>query len=227
MKLLDVGCGPGGIVTIGLYASLAKNYEIYGIDFLRHNITSMKNRFPNGTFRQADAHKIPYKNNAFDVIFLRHCLEHVKNVEKVLKEVTRVAKQNAHVHIAVPHPFFEKAMHALVPSHSHVGHERVFSKTKLQKLLNKHHIAVEKIHTNYWPLFIIDIILGLVGKITGKLKLEEQSGMYLVNNNSYTKSRKNTTFYTITGKSIFLLNKISILNSFIPFEITAEGRIKK
>ncbi|SVE00910.1 uncharacterized protein METZ01_LOCUS453764, partial [marine metagenome] len=44
------------------------------------------------TFLTADTVRIPIKENTFDYIFSAHCLEHVPDTIKVLKEWIRVLK---------------------------------------------------------------------------------------------------------------------------------------
>jgi len=54
---------------------------------------------------KCDLNKFPYpfKENSFDVIEADHVLEHLEDPFKVMKEIHRIAKNNAKVIIRVPH----------------------------------------------------------------------------------------------------------------------------
>lgn len=54
---------------------------------------------------QADAAKIPFPNNTFDVIFCGELLEHIENPTNVLNEIHRILKPNGNVLITVPFLF--------------------------------------------------------------------------------------------------------------------------
>lgn len=45
----------------------------------------------------------PFKNNEFDYILMSSILEHLDYPEKVIEEVWRISKNNAHILIIVPH----------------------------------------------------------------------------------------------------------------------------
>lgn len=61
-------------------------------------------------FIQADVEELPFKNKAFDFVYCSHLLEHVKNPDKAITELTRVAKKgyievpNAIVDLLQPFP---------------------------------------------------------------------------------------------------------------------------
>jgi len=55
------------------------------------------------TFLTADTVRIPIKENTFDYIFSAHCLEHVPDTIKVLKEWIRVLKPGGKLLIVLPH----------------------------------------------------------------------------------------------------------------------------
>ena len=71
-------------------------------------------------FILADAHYLPFKDNAFEHCTCFHVLEHVDNPYKVLKELIRVCK---HIKIRVPHRF---SFYAKRPKHKHYFNESWF-----------------------------------------------------------------------------------------------------
>lgn len=48
-------------------------------------------------------HALPLKNESVDTIWCRHVLEHMADLEPVLKELRRVLKDSGRIHIIVPH----------------------------------------------------------------------------------------------------------------------------
>ncbi len=53
---------------------------------------------------------LPFPDDSIDEIYSAHCLEHVRAVRELLREVVRVAKVGAKVEIVVPHHFSQQAM---------------------------------------------------------------------------------------------------------------------
>jgi predicted SAM-dependent methyltransferase len=45
----------------------------------------------------------PFKNDEFDVVLASHILEHLEDVEKVMKEIYRICKNRGQVYLEVPH----------------------------------------------------------------------------------------------------------------------------
>jgi len=71
MKVLDVGCGdrPAGDVNLDrFYYGKWKNFII------------------------AEAHRLPFKNNAFEKVYSKHCLEHLEKPLMFFREAKRVLK---------------------------------------------------------------------------------------------------------------------------------------
>ena len=45
----------------------------------------------------------PFKDNTFDVVICSHLLEHLEDLTKAMKEITRICRKGARVKIRVPH----------------------------------------------------------------------------------------------------------------------------
>ena len=90
--ILDYGCGRGEIVEEGRKAGL----EIYGADVFyeggncRHEIEK-KGWFGN-IVREIEHGVIPFDDRFFDLVISNQVLEHVKNLDDVLCEISRVLK---------------------------------------------------------------------------------------------------------------------------------------
>lgn len=90
-NILDVGCASGWFLS-----EISKKYpkaSYYGIDIYDKGIGFAKKKYPKFEFRVADAHKIPYKNNFFDLIVCTEVLEHVDDPRAVLLEIKRVLRR--------------------------------------------------------------------------------------------------------------------------------------
>lgn len=89
-KILDVGCGLGKFVKdLNL-----KGYQAYGIDFAP---TLEKNYWGGDKhLKVADARKIPFVDNKFDIVFSSDFFEHLdeEDVDLVVSEMKRVCKPN-------------------------------------------------------------------------------------------------------------------------------------
>lgn len=93
-KILDVGCAGGW-----MSAKLAEKFpqtQIWGIDIYEAAINHGRRLYPGIDFRVADAHRMPFKNNSFDLVICTEVLEHLDNPKVVLLEMKRVLKKNGH-----------------------------------------------------------------------------------------------------------------------------------
>jgi SAM-dependent methyltransferase len=88
-KVLDIGCGPRGSLEwldhaeerVGL-DPLVNKYRRLGIDAHRMR------------YVQAPSENIPFENGHFDFVTSFNSLDHVDNIDKTLREITRVLKAN-------------------------------------------------------------------------------------------------------------------------------------
>jgi len=89
--ILDLGCGTGR-----LSSKLAKKAKkIIAIDNSKNMIRLAKaKKIPNAKFIHSNMEKLPFKKSSFDIIISSLSIEHIKDFEKVLKEIKRVLKTN-------------------------------------------------------------------------------------------------------------------------------------
>ncbi len=90
MTKLDIGCGRNKIDG----ATGMDGVGLPGVDIV-HEL----NDFP-----------WPIKNNVFDEIHCNHVLEHIDDVVRTMQEIYRISKNQAKIHIKVPHASCSKTV---------------------------------------------------------------------------------------------------------------------
>ncbi|MGA1871226.1 MAG: class I SAM-dependent methyltransferase [bacterium] len=92
LKILDVGCG------CGYFLKACKQYsigELYGVDISPFAINHCKNNVEaDVTELDIENDNFPYDSGSFDLVCFKNVLEHVRNQEVIIKEITRVLKIN-------------------------------------------------------------------------------------------------------------------------------------
>lgn len=100
-KVLDVGCGGGQYMEY----FLNKNAEIVGIDYSEKMIEMAKaylgdkkkdNKKFKYTLLKADAKKLPFLSNTFDLVVGIGLLEYLSKPQKALSEIHRVLKEDSY-----------------------------------------------------------------------------------------------------------------------------------
>ncbi len=87
-RILEIGCSSGHLSS--LLFQLYPKARVTGIDVYKSAIVEAQKRFWGIEFLVADAHRLPFKDNSFDVIVTSETIEHVKNPSKMLSELARV-----------------------------------------------------------------------------------------------------------------------------------------
>jgi len=84
MSLLDIGCGNGFFTYY-----FEKLYQTFALDFsvsmLKKNSSSKK--------VCASAHKLPFVDQSFDILFCSNLLHHVENTDSIISEMKRVSRK--------------------------------------------------------------------------------------------------------------------------------------
>ncbi len=95
-NVLEVGCGPGAVI-----ASLKEEQQIpiLGLDIRRDFLEHARLAHPEIPFIQADAHRLPFASDAFDLCVCHYLLLWVQDPLQVLREMRRITR--AHGVVAV------------------------------------------------------------------------------------------------------------------------------
>jgi ubiquinone/menaquinone biosynthesis C-methylase UbiE len=92
-KVLDAGCGPGII----LKDILEQKYIGYGIDISQNMLKLAKNylsKYEHFLLSNTDIERLPFKDNAFDIIYSAGVIEYLNSDVKVLSEFKRLLRNN-------------------------------------------------------------------------------------------------------------------------------------
>ena len=97
VKVLDYGCGAGAIVD----RLLARNIDAYGCDVFYeggdYSVEISSDHFKSGRIRRMENGLIPFEDQTFDLIVNNQVLEHVDDLDAVLREIDRVLKPGGRV----------------------------------------------------------------------------------------------------------------------------------
>ena len=93
-EVLEVGCGIG---VLSAYLAEKYGWKVTGIDIDPEQIKKAKNNNRENNylkFLEADATKLPFENNEFDLVLSSDILHHIPNWDKSLNEISRVLRPN-------------------------------------------------------------------------------------------------------------------------------------
>jgi len=135
-KIIEAGSGTGRYCI-----ALAKEYKksmIIGMDISRNALKLTKKGMQcrgieNLYLVQGDAFRMPFKNDAFDVVYNDGVIEHFINYSAIVKEMARITRKNGHVIVAVPNWYcFPHTMYKKIVGKRYVyGYEKSFKKPEL------------------------------------------------------------------------------------------------
>lgn len=102
-KVLDVGCGLGGLVS----SFIKYGYDAYGVEINKDSKQFIENKLRKKIIFN-DLKKANFKKKNFDIITTTHVLEHVYDLKSFLEEIKNNLKDDGFFYIRVPNSnFFE------------------------------------------------------------------------------------------------------------------------
>lgn len=96
-RLLDVGCGTGGLLA----RAVGDGLVVSGVDVERRALAMAERAAPSAVLTVADAHELPFDDDAFDLVTLVQVLEHLTNPVQALREAGRVCAPGGTVRATV------------------------------------------------------------------------------------------------------------------------------
>ena len=147
IKILDVGCGNNACLLLKKYYP---NNEYHGIDRTKKYNNVEKNfklmkKFYNIDLSKGDLSKI--KDNYFDIIIFSHVIEHIKNGEDILIQLSKKLKKGGIIYIETPSPHTKKMpapKGGILNFYQDKTHIRVYPVSFLNKFLKKINFRILK-----------------------------------------------------------------------------------
>ncbi|SFZ92971.1 Methyltransferase domain-containing protein [Flaviramulus basaltis] len=139
-NILDIGGGSGD----NLMAFKRNNSEIKCFA-IEPSIKAQKNLTQKGVQIISDDVDTHWEANfaeKFDVVIMRHVLEHFLRPLEVLKKVQQVLSENGILYIAVPNNLLEKRSAGWL----RIAHTYYFNKYTLSKILNKSSLSIQALY---------------------------------------------------------------------------------
>lgn len=150
-KILDVGCGAGE--TLRYLEKLFPKATVYGVDNSAKAVKYSMSRGHKNVVR-ADALKLPFKDNFFDVVLFLDVLEHIRDHQKALNEAKRVLKKGGEVIITSPALSFIWSAFD-----DNQGHKRRYTRREIRNLSTKANMKMNFI--SYFNFFLSPPIIAI------------------------------------------------------------------
>ncbi len=205
LRILDAGCGTGGMLN------LLKKYSLKaGLDIAHEALFYCHERGLGNTL-QGDVANLPFKEKCFDLIISLDVLYHLKVTDdsKALSEFNRCLKRGGRLYLNLP------AFNFLRSSHDEAIHTRErYSTKKLKQKLLAAGFKIEKLtYTNFFLFPLLSIIRLIKKLIKGKTKTSDLKAL--------------PSFINSLLFRIFLLERKIIQHINLPFGLSIFAICKK
>ena len=169
-RVLDAGCGTGRHAC-EIFRTLGA--DVVGVDlnwkdlqktaFLLDNMEEARNH--SWLVSQADATRLPFRDETFDVVICSEVLEHIPANRAAVAELVRVLKPGKNMAVSVPRFFPERICWALSSDYHNEpgGHIRIYTKKELISLLEDagtHCWRVRYKHALHAPYWWLKCLVG-------------------------------------------------------------------
>ena len=145
--VLDIGCSLG----YTLQAAKQLGLDATGMDVSDFAVTKCKEQGFEacvGTINEP----LPFADDSFQLVVMKHVLEHTPEPQKILSEIKRILKPGGGVFIAVPHAEYYKAIrspqtyHFFLPERAGKEHDIYYKPETLSKLLEREGYLVHRVY---------------------------------------------------------------------------------
>jgi SAM-dependent methyltransferase len=96
-RLLEIGSGMGHLI-----GQLEDSFETYGMDLNHWAVEQSKVVVNESALQTASAEEIPFADGAFDVVIIKHIVEHLPNPEKAIAEIGRATAPGGVLILSTP-----------------------------------------------------------------------------------------------------------------------------
>ncbi|HZM24402.1 MAG TPA: methyltransferase domain-containing protein [Anaerolineales bacterium] len=96
-RLLEVGSGLGHLV-----GQLEDSFETYGMDVNYWAVKQSKSVVDKSALQTASAQELPFKDSTFNVVIIKHIVEHLPDPQKAIAEIGRVTEEGGTLILATP-----------------------------------------------------------------------------------------------------------------------------
>jgi ubiquinone/menaquinone biosynthesis C-methylase UbiE len=153
--LLDVSCGEG--IFLREISKKVKPIRTFGLDISDIAVSVATRNSPCSVLLVADGQRIPFRDKVFDYVTCLGSLEHYFEPDLGLREIARVAKENAKFCIVLPNShsidlFLHVKRQGDKPVDDFQIIERTATKKQWMNSLDKNGFSVESVYgSNLWP----------------------------------------------------------------------------
>jgi len=144
-RVLDVGCGTG----FGTEGLLQYTDDVHGLDQSIHQMEKAFEKFGRTdevNFYRGDAERLPFADDAFDVVWSSGSIEYWPNPVEALAELRRVAKPGGQVLVVGPdypnNTVFQKVADTIMLFYDEAEADRMFTEAGFDSF--EHHIQQAK-----------------------------------------------------------------------------------
>jgi ubiquinone/menaquinone biosynthesis C-methylase UbiE len=96
-RLLEVGSGMGHLV-----GQLEDTFQTYGMDLNHWAVKQSKDVVQKTHLQTASAQELPFSDGSFNVIIIKHIVEHLPDPRKAIREIGRVTEAGGTLILATP-----------------------------------------------------------------------------------------------------------------------------
>ena len=96
-RLLEIGTGMGHLV-----GQLEDTFETWGMDLNHWAVKQSRSVAEHTNLQTASAQELPYRDESFNVVIIKHIVEHLPNPEMAIREIGRVTERGGTLILATP-----------------------------------------------------------------------------------------------------------------------------
>jgi ubiquinone/menaquinone biosynthesis C-methylase UbiE len=96
-RFLEVGSGMGHLT-----GQLEDTFETFGCDLNHWAVKQSKSVVNTSSLQTASAQELPYKDESFNVVIIKHIVEHLPDPQKAIQEIGRVTEKGGTLILATP-----------------------------------------------------------------------------------------------------------------------------